>query len=543
VTGVSYDDLVAAATVGLSHRPLPLTELSGVVAGHAGALDAGNQASALLDAAALMVAARRAGAPPALGVACPAPAPVDQAPELSRRAAGVLKQARVVDPLLLADLLAAAARSGYRAPAPLLPWLLDAAVKDAALRPAVAAVLGARGRWLAGHRPDWQRVSDTIFSYGTVFSGVAESDATTPAAEASSAAGPAATVWEIGRRSERRAYLRSLRDRDPAAARDLLAAGWSRETGEDRADLLTVLADGLSAADEEFLEAALEDRKAAVRAAARRLLTRLPDSAFTRRAAARAAPLLRVERRATRRDWLVVSLPETADQAAARDGIVARPPGSGIGDRAWLLTQVIAAVPLGEWVSRFGLDPAQIVSMPVAGGLGIDVRAGWRQAAIHQASQVWAEAILDAGEPGPVMDRPAAAWPPDDQLAAILPAGARAVRAATLLTGEAPAADAVADAVAEVVRCPGPWTDALADAVMGALSRGAASAGRHYWLAQLATAAARHLPVTNRDGGTDYAAALERLASHDTCPSHLAEALRGAAEAIALRRAFLKEIR
>jgi hypothetical protein len=540
---VSYDDLVAAATVGLSHRSLPLTELSGVVAGHAGALDAGDQASALLDAAALMVGARRAGAPPALGVACPAAAPVDQAPGLSRRAASVLKQARVVDPLLLADLLAAAARSGYRAPAPLLPWLLDAAVKDAALRPAVAAVLGARGRWLAGHRPYWQRVSDTVFSYGTVFSGVAESDATTPAAEESGAAGPAATVWEIGRRSERRAYLRSLRDRDPAAARDLLAAGWSRETGEDRADLLTVLADGLSAADEEFLEAALDDRKAAVRAAARRLLTRLPDSAFTRRAAARAAPLLRVERRAMRRDWLVVSLPETADEAAARDGIVARPPGSGIGDRAWLLTQVIAAVPLGEWVSRFGLDPARIVSLPVAGGLGIDVRAGWRQAAIHQASQVWAQAILDAGEPGPVMDRPAAAWPPDDQLAGILPAGARAVRAAALLTGAAPAADAVANAVAEVVRCPGPWTVALADAVMGALSSGAASAGRHYWLAQLATAAARHLPVTNRDGGTDYAADLERLASHDTCPSHLAEALRGAAEAIVLRRAFLKEIR
>ena len=87
MTGVTYDDLVAVATVGLSHRTLPLTgpsgaALSGVPAEHVAALKAGDQGTALLDAAALMVSARRAGARPAAGVAYPEPAPADQAPEL-----------------------------------------------------------------------------------------------------------------------------------------------------------------------------------------------------------------------------------------------------------------------------------------------------------------------------------------------------------------------------------------------------------------------------------------------------------------------------
>jgi hypothetical protein len=66
MTGLTYEDLVAAATVGLSHRPLQITALSGAADEHAGLLDPGDQAAALLDAAALLVAARRAGVRPAL---------------------------------------------------------------------------------------------------------------------------------------------------------------------------------------------------------------------------------------------------------------------------------------------------------------------------------------------------------------------------------------------------------------------------------------------------------------------------------------------
>jgi Family of unknown function (DUF5691) len=518
VTSASYDDLVVAATVGLARRPLHLTGLAGPAGQHAGVLDSGDDAADLLDAVALTVAARRAGARPVTGVACPAPAAPDAAPELPARAADLLERAEGGDPALLASLLAATASHGYRAPAPLLPALLDAAVRDATLRPAVAAVLGARGRWLATRRGDWQRVADDA---------------------AADAAGPDdPVVWDTGRPGERRSYLAALRARDPAAARDLLAAGWSRETGDDRADLLGVLVQGLSAADEEFLETVLDDRKAAVRAAARLLLVRLPGSAFIRRAAERAAPLLRLEGRR-----LVATLPAGADAAAVRDGIDPRPPWSGIGAGAWLLIQMIGAAPLAVWVTRFGLEAARIVSLPVAGDLAVDVHAGWRLAASSQASSEWTEALLAVPSPAWEGWRPEVVWPPDFRLVAGLSPPARAARAAARVAR----ASTISSAFAEVRGCPGPWPDPLADAVMAALRRTVtAAAGRRTAAArvgrleELAVIVGRNLPVA---GPGDYAAALFWLARVDNCPPSWSAALRRSAAALVLRRAFLEEIR
>ena len=166
---VSFADLVTAATVGVSRRPLEITALAGPAAGYTGVLDDGDPAATLLDAAALLDAARRAGARPVRDVARPPAADADTAPELSVRAARVLRQIgggqgtpgfAAADSELLAELLTAASEAGYLAPAPLLPDLLDAAVRTTALRPAVAAVLGARGGWLAAYRPTgsgWRR--------------------------------------------------------------------------------------------------------------------------------------------------------------------------------------------------------------------------------------------------------------------------------------------------------------------------------------------------------------------------------------------------
>jgi hypothetical protein len=529
MTGLTYEDLVAAATVGLSHRPLQITGLSGAADEHAGLLEPGDEAAALLDAAALLVTARRAGVRPVPGLARPAAAPDDASPELSARAADLLGAA---GPGLLADLLGLAAEHGYRAPAPLLPVQLDAAVRDRGLTTAVAGVLGARGRWLARHRADWQRVADADPAGGA-----------RPGASAPVDPG----VWETGTRGRRRAYLAELRERDPAAARELLAAGWSRETGDDRADLLAVMARRLSPGDEEFLEAALDDRKESVRVAARRLLARLPGSAFARRAAERAAPLLRLEQRGARRRLVAGLPPGGADTAAVRDGLSAGP---------WLLTQIIGAAPLAGWVTGLGLDAAQLVSLPIAGDLAVVVRAGWRQAAIREANPTWAEALLAAGWPGPAGGRLPATWPRDHDLAAVLPPAARAARAAARLAGGA----TNTDAVAELAGCPAPWPARLADAVIAALghavtaaARSAAAtagpgrppagrdpAGSPGWPAELAAVAGRGLPAT---GPADHAAALARLAGTDNCPAHWSSALRRAAEAVALRRAFLKEIR
>jgi Family of unknown function (DUF5691) len=531
----SFDDLVTAATVGLSRKPFAVTELDGPAAAVAGALDPGDPATALLDAAALLTVARRAGFRPEQGiVGAPASAvsPVEAAPELSPRAERSLRQlggAQLApgfaagDKELLADLLTAAGEAGYVASAPLLPDLLDAAVRTTALRPVVAAVLGDRGRWLAGHRTDWQRVVD---------------------------AGPAAAVpaddpevWRTGSQAERQAYLALLRQRDPNAGRELLAGDWARLPADERAALLAALARDLSAGDEEFLDAVLDDRASGVRVIAQRLLARLPRSRFRERATDRATAVLRLERHG-RRLSLAVTRPANPDAAAVRDGIDVRLPSPSIGVGAWLLTQLIAAVPVAAWTDLFGLSPAEIVALPVEPRLDaarrLDVHAGWRLAAVRQGSAEWAQALLAAGDPDDGGGRPPAAWPDDQRLAAALPSAARAERAAALLAGTklTPGPVAANQAIAEVAGAPMPWPGGLADAVMTILGRAAPLAALPRLPRGLLDLAARGLPAT---GGRDYAAELTRLA--DARPQNWTPLVRKTAETVLLRRAFLEEIR
>ena len=246
----------------------------------------------------------------------------------------------------------------------------------------------------------------------------------------------------------------------------------------------------------------------------------------------------------------MVSLPGGLDPGAARDGIGGQPPPPGISAAAWQLTELIAAVPLAEWAGRFGLDPAEIVVLPVSADLGSHVHAGWRLAAVRQASPEWAAALLASGSRHPQTlragSRPPAAWPTDDQLAAVLPPAARAARVAALLSRTA----VTPGALAELVACPGPWPAALAEVVVSMLravvttapgSPGAQSswAGSR-WAGELAGAAARNLPAT---GGFDYAAALNRLAEVNPCPPPWPVVLHRIAGTIALRRAFFEEIR
>lgn len=505
-----YEDLVTAATVGLDRRPLPLEQLAGPAGSHANVLDDGDPAAAFLDAAALLFSARRAGpVPDAAGTVTAAPP--DTAPELSRAASRVLGAAlRGSDRALTADLLTAAADAGFRAAAPMLPALLDAAVAHVSLRSAVCAVLGERGRWLTAYRDDWRRVAGA--------SGRAAAD------------DPA--VWETGGRGQRHAWLAALRQRDPAAARELLAAGWARETGDDREELLGVLRAGLSGADEKFLESALDDRRTSVREVAAGLLAALPDSAFARRAVARGTATLQLGRQLLR-PTLTVTLPASCDAAAARDGISGSRPSAEIGSRAWLLTQFIAAVPLAEWTARFGLDPAALAALPVAGGMRLDVHAGWRMAAVTQRDEAWATALLAVSE-NAIDGRPPQAWPGPAELAEVLPPAARVAHAQAVLAAQGPSPDSVA----MLAGCAGTWPEGLADAVVSELGQAVQPSRRPRRVSMLIPVAARKLPIST--GHRDYATSLRELAG--AADAELGTRLRRAAGIIDHRRLFYQEL-
>ena len=133
-------------------------------------------------------------------------------------------------PAILLEALTLIRRAGLRLPPELVPGLLDDTRAEvvAATRP----VAGEIGRLLMTKNPRW----------------------------AAPAAPDPADRTDLGRGDHRRSGWRGCARSvavDPAAARELLADNFSRESASNRAELLAVLADGLSGADQDFLLAAV----------------------------------------------------------------------------------------------------------------------------------------------------------------------------------------------------------------------------------------------------------------------------------------------
>ncbi len=212
---------------------------------------------------------------------------------------------------LLPQWLATANRHGYRAPAALLPALLDAARARTDLRQQVLAFAGPRGLWLARLNDEWR------FALRGPHGGSALPD---PADS-----GRIRQLWEEGLFAERVALLEALRTRDAAAARALLDSTWEAERAEDRLMFLDVLRKGLSPEDEPFLERALTDRSRNVRATAAELLSALPGSALAGRMARRAATCVGLDHTGAGAT-IAVEAPHECDAAMRSDGVEPNPP-------------------------------------------------------------------------------------------------------------------------------------------------------------------------------------------------------------------------
>ncbi|WP_327105203.1 DUF5691 domain-containing protein [Nonomuraea glycinis] len=331
---MSWDDLASTALVGTDRRPYP---------------------GDLLGSAAVEVVRRRAGWRPARPGE-PARAADEEQDAVSRRAAERL--VRILGgehERVLPEWLAVAAGAGRRVPAYLLPELLHRGRRDDSIRADLGVLAGRRGRWLAERNPVWAYLLEE----------------------------PTGETWELGRAADRRDHLRRLRAAEPGEARRLLESSWERETPEDRAVFVEVLAEGLSMDDEPFLESALDDRRREVRQWAANLLTRLPASRLSRRMAERARTCLTVGP-AT----ITVEAPSSCDKAMERDGIRPKTP-RGVGERAWWLQQVIARAPLQMW----GVPPGEMLRKKIL-DWDSEVKTAWVRAAVLQREPEWARAMF-----------------------------------------------------------------------------------------------------------------------------------------------------
>jgi hypothetical protein len=215
----TWHDLVTASLIGTERAGVPAAGIPGLPPTGD---DTGDPAAVLLDRAALLTAARRAGRQPdraqPLAVCEPDPRPAVN-PAAADRLARLLSGEY---PDLLSEWLRAVSARGLRLPAQFLPVLLDRVRRvgptDTALARLVAEAGGPRARWLAGLNPDWEFAA-----------------APTPKALTGEDA------WRLGDAGQRRGYLASLLATDPDAARDLVRGSWDAAAPAERVMFLSAL--------------------------------------------------------------------------------------------------------------------------------------------------------------------------------------------------------------------------------------------------------------------------------------------------------------
>lgn len=279
--------------------------------------------------------------------------------------------------LQIEALQALAAWQGH-APPEVLIDLLALGRQRVALRPAVAAVLGERGRWLAAHHPD-----------GAWAAGAAEQ-------------ADEETRWQHGSLDQRVAVLRAQRATDPAAGLVRLQAAWSGLPARDRLALIDALLVGLGPDDEAFLNhQLLKDRSQDLRRCAADLLAALPGSAFGQRMAQRLAPRVRA------RPGERVALEVEAPPAPPAKAVLADDPHPGdfpdaersvherLGERAWCLHQLVRRSPLGWWTAHTGFTPEALLAAAERTDWTEALVRGWAHAALTQPDPDWSLALLD----------------------------------------------------------------------------------------------------------------------------------------------------
>jgi hypothetical protein len=341
--------------------------------------------ASLLDLAAIATARRRAGRRPDRATADQeAPAGPDHMPEVPAEPVATLSvllagHAKVPGGPggLMKEWFERCAAARRRLPHRHLLAVLGLAESRPELRPAVAAIVDERGRWLARRLGTWPWVERL------------HSDLFDPAAHDSDAVTVTGIgTWRTGTAAERTEVLRALRRRRPDRARALVEETWATDGAAERVTHAEALAVNLTMADEPFLETALDDRSKLVRAVAVRLLERLPGSRRAARMAARALPLVRSSDRVPHR--VEMDFPAEPDAGSRRDGITdTRDEPMGLA--AWWAVQMVAGTSLPTWEAHLGAAPGVLLQR----ASGCDhLLVGWRRAASAQRHPGWCTALF-----------------------------------------------------------------------------------------------------------------------------------------------------
>ncbi|UYZ60012.1 DUF5691 domain-containing protein [Hymenobacter latericus] len=323
----------------------------------------------VLRAAGTLGLIRKAGfRAPAASLALPETAPAETLPALGPQGQDALRVLLSGSyPDVFGEYLHQLAQHGRRVPHHLLVPMLSYAAARPELRANTAAVMGERGRWLAGLNSAWAQL------FGASESSEAD--------------------WETGTITQRQQYLQHLRFRNAAQARELLAAALPQESARQQAILLGTLAAGLSEADAPLLEQYLLSKSKEVRQTVAPLLARLKGSALAERLWQRAQQYVRLKKSLLRGKSLEVHLPEVWKTEWQADGIEQKDARFS-GEKAVVLGQLLALIAPERWAAHWEISPAKILELAAESEWASVLLTAWQQALLLHRSAEWARAYL-----------------------------------------------------------------------------------------------------------------------------------------------------
>ncbi|NEQ97747.1 MAG: hypothetical protein F6K30_13680 [Cyanothece sp. SIO2G6] len=359
---------------------------------------------ALLEAVGAIALYQQAGQAPSRvnlesSVQSPVPATAPR-PLCSPKTAQHLRHALSHDPELCREVLQRITTTQQQVPPEFLPALLDFGNRHHQLQTAMQHSIGPRGRWLAAHNPDWHYAQWDWSQLPP-----APTNTSTPPLPHSPTPPlppPFLDLWQTGPADQRILLCQRWRQIAPHATRKLIMADWSAESAQMRSQFIATLAVGLSLADEPFLEIALADRSAVVRATAAQLLTSLPHAARCQQIAQWGRSLLSFQRDNGKLQIHMI-LPTSAADAqlescSALLSALSPRPGNQRSSRSqrsqqqeWL-AQMIGCTPLDHWQPQG--SPSELIRAAMTHPQGAIALHGWQLAALRQRHQPWAEALL-----------------------------------------------------------------------------------------------------------------------------------------------------
>ncbi len=246
-------------------------------------------------------------------------------------------------------------------PAEALPPIFESAMKDSDFWRLVRPTIGATGHWLLALNPEWETLRENTNPSG----------------------------WDTGTREERAAILRYLRQADPGLSLTLLERTWSQDSVTDKMAFLPIMETNLSIADEDFLEARLDDSRKEVRQKAAQLLARIEGSALQNRLIDQVSAILTYNG-----EKVDFKIPKELPDATVRDGIRPSPKKNANSLKSDWLQQLVGRIPPSWWENQLKREPRQIASLFARSRWGNILIPALTEATILHKDDDWREALL-----------------------------------------------------------------------------------------------------------------------------------------------------